>query len=565
MAIIYTYPTKAALANDDLVLISDSADGNKTKQVKASTFPGFAGTGMESLGGLDAAVQLFAPDTNVTITSAGVTHTLGWTGTLAYARGGTGLATLGTKYQRLQVNNSATGLEYVDPIVSEVVQNESGSTITKGTPVSISAWNVGVSLSEVIPSLANTASTMPCAGVLNEDIVDGSSGVMLLSGALEAFDTSAITGSPNEGDVVYVAPTGGFTGTKPTGNDLIQNIGVVTRNAGAGLGSIQIYTTGEVDDIPNVGAEGSIWLGDVNGASRKLVIGANNTVLTCNGTTASWGAVDLTSDVTGALPIANGGSGQTTRQAAIDSLTDAPSGAVGHVFTTDGTNATWETLAVDLTTDVSGILPVANGGTGAGTFSSGYFLTGNGTSAVVAQQYIDMASDITGITPIANGGTASASTTYCSLTANVSGILPIANGGTGLSIIGTKNQVLKSNGSGALYYSDLNSSFVNLTSAAAVAWDLTSGDNAYLAMTTGANALTINNATDGDTGTLILDGGVSTTFSLPNDTNIKSVIPGGTSWSASAHETKLSFVCRVSAGTTYFYWSIDESMQIYIP
>ena len=34
MAIIYTYPTKATPANDDLVLISDSADGNKTKQVK---------------------------------------------------------------------------------------------------------------------------------------------------------------------------------------------------------------------------------------------------------------------------------------------------------------------------------------------------------------------------------------------------------------------------------------------------------------------------------------------------------------------------------------------------
>ena len=565
MAIIYTYPTKATPASDDLVLISDSADGNKTKQVKMSNMPGASGVGITQLNGQTLATQSFANDANVTITSAAGTHTLGWTGTLAYTRGGTGLATLGTKYQRLQVNNSATGLEYVDPIVSEVVQNESGSTITKGTPVSISAWNVGVSLSEVIPSLANTASAMPCAGVLNEDIVDGSSGVMLLSGALEAFDTSAITGSPNEGDVVYVAPTGGFTGTKPTGNDLIQNIGVVTRNAGAGLGSIQIYTTGEVDDIPNVGAEGSIWLGDVNGASRKLVIGANNTVLTCNGTTASWGAVDLTSDVTGALPIANGGSGQTTRQAAIDSLTDAAGGTSGFYFTTDGTNATWETLAVNLTTDVSGVLPVANGGTGAATFSSGYFLTGNGTSAVAAQQYIDMTSDVTGITPIANGGTASASTTYCSLTANVSGILPIANGGTGLSIIGTKNQVLKSNGSGALYYSDLNSSFVNLTSAAAVAWDLTSGDNAYLAITTGANVLTINNATDGDTGTLILDGGASTTFSLPNDTNIKSIIAGGTSYTPSANEDKLSFVCRVSAGTTYFYWSIDANMQIYVP
>jgi hypothetical protein len=31
MAIIYTYPTKATLALADKVLISDSADGNKTK------------------------------------------------------------------------------------------------------------------------------------------------------------------------------------------------------------------------------------------------------------------------------------------------------------------------------------------------------------------------------------------------------------------------------------------------------------------------------------------------------------------------------------------------------
>ena len=39
MAIIYTYPTKATPANDDLILISDSADSNSTKQVKVSSLP----------------------------------------------------------------------------------------------------------------------------------------------------------------------------------------------------------------------------------------------------------------------------------------------------------------------------------------------------------------------------------------------------------------------------------------------------------------------------------------------------------------------------------------------
>ena len=39
MAIIYTYPVKVTPAANDLILISDSADSQKTKQVKVSTLP----------------------------------------------------------------------------------------------------------------------------------------------------------------------------------------------------------------------------------------------------------------------------------------------------------------------------------------------------------------------------------------------------------------------------------------------------------------------------------------------------------------------------------------------
>jgi hypothetical protein len=51
---------------------------------------GTPGGGITSLGTLTAATQTFANDTNVTITSATSTHTLGWTGTLAKSRGGAG-------------------------------------------------------------------------------------------------------------------------------------------------------------------------------------------------------------------------------------------------------------------------------------------------------------------------------------------------------------------------------------------------------------------------------------------------------------------------------------------
>src|SRR5689334_13309892 len=52
--------------------------------------PFITGSGISSLNGLAGTSQTFANDTNVTISSVGTTHTLGWTGQLALARGGTG-------------------------------------------------------------------------------------------------------------------------------------------------------------------------------------------------------------------------------------------------------------------------------------------------------------------------------------------------------------------------------------------------------------------------------------------------------------------------------------------
>ena len=67
--------------------------------------------------------------------------------------------------------------------------------------------------------------------------------------------------------------------------------------------------------------------------------------------------------LTGTLAIANGGTGQTTQQAAINALTGTQTN--NRVLRSDGTNATFSQVV--LTTDVTGTLPVANGGTGATT------------------------------------------------------------------------------------------------------------------------------------------------------------------------------------------------------
>lgn len=72
----------------------------------------------------------------------------------------------------------------------------------------------------------------------------------------------------------------------------------------------------------------------------------------------------------------------------------------------------------------------------------------NGSDFVqVASSVIDLTSEVTGILPIANGGTGTSSTTFTNLTTNVTGTLPVSNGGTGQTSY-TDGQLLIGNSSG---------------------------------------------------------------------------------------------------------------------
>jgi len=113
------------------------------------------------------------------------------------------------------------------------------------------------------------------------------------------------------------------------------------------------------------------------------------------------------SDGFGTLPIANGGTGATTAAGALTSLGAYPAsnpngytsntGTVTSVAGTGTVNGITLTGAshfsgsltlggtlsgVSLTTQVTGTLPVANGGTGATSLTANNVLLGNGTSAV---------------------------------------------------------------------------------------------------------------------------------------------------------------------------------------
>ncbi len=99
-------------------------------------------------------------------------------------------------------------------------------------------------------------------------------------------------------------------------------------------------------------------------ATDRLAIGSANTVLTTNGTDPAWstitnsmlaGSIDLTSKVTGALPLANGGTNATSAGAARTSL------GLGTIATQASNSVAITGGAVTGITDIT----VADGGTGA--------------------------------------------------------------------------------------------------------------------------------------------------------------------------------------------------------
>ena len=141
------------------------------------------------------------------------------------------------------------------------VRNTSGGTLTKGTPVH--ATGVTGDVADVIAADASSAAAMPATYVLNEDTLNNEQGLAIILGVIEGVDTSSFSA----GDKIYVASGGGFTNVKPTGTNLIQNLGVVTKS-NASTGSGVVYGAGRSNDVPNLPA-GKFFIGSATNTAES--------------------------------------------------------------------------------------------------------------------------------------------------------------------------------------------------------------------------------------------------------------------------------------------------------
>ena len=177
-------------------------------------------------------------------------------------------------------------------------RNETGGTVTAGTPVTIT----GISGTVPLVGLASTT-TAPAFGLVHEDANNNAECLVVVSGPLIGLDTSSYA----VGTVLYVDTVAGtLTDTAPSGEaNNIQNIGKVLRSH-ATEGSILVTGAGRANAVSNLDA-GQIFYGnDSNRAVPTLLTSIVDSAYVTDRVTLPSsvdfiGTVDVTTDSTGQL------------------------------------------------------------------------------------------------------------------------------------------------------------------------------------------------------------------------------------------------------------------------
>lgn len=308
------------------------------------------------------------------------------TGTLAIGNGGTGTATAPNAWGVIYANGSQVYTSLAPAVAGKVLRSNGINVAPSWEDVT------AVAFSGILPTVnggTGSDETPVLGGVAYGDGTkllwtnQGLSGQVLKSNG-----TSPPTWvTPTNGTVTQIIAGSGLLGGTITAS------GTISVNFGTSSSEVPRGNDDRFNPTPTAGS-GKIVYG--TGSAYAVTAAGTSGQLLHGGTTPSFGALNLATDsLSGQLPVGSGGTGlQSGTSGGIpyfsSSSAMASSGALAaneivlgggagtapatlgskgtstHVLHGNGSGApTW--AAVSLTADVSGILPVANGGTGAGT------------------------------------------------------------------------------------------------------------------------------------------------------------------------------------------------------
>lgn len=396
--------------------------------------------------------------------------------------------------------SAGTGISY----------NSSTGVVTNSAPDQTVALTAGTGIS--------TSGTYPNFTITNsapDQVVGLTAGTGISTSG--TYPNFTITNSAPDQTVALTAGTGISTsGTYPnftiTNSAPDQTVSLTGAGTTSVTGTYPNFTVTSNDQY--VGTVTSVGgTGTVNGITLTGTVTSSGS-LTLGGTLTG---VDLTSQVTGTLPIANGGTGQTTRQAAMDALAGAVT--AGFYLRGDGTDVVMSAIqAADVPTlnqnttgtasNVTGTVAVVNGGTGQTSYTDGQLLIGNSTGNTLAKSTLTAGSGISitngagSITIAASGGGGSGTVTSVAAGAGMDFTTITTSGSVAMGTPSTITNTTSNSASGTTHSHALTGELVETTSGSplyygARAWVNFNGTGT-VAIRVSANVSSITDNNTGD-------------------------------------------------------------------
>jgi hypothetical protein len=282
MAIIYTYPVKSGVAvSSDLIIISDSQDKNKTKQISVSQLPGGSASGVDSIiagqGGITLSPTSGVGNVTINIPEA---LTIGSAENNAFPKfkvtTGDSAATTLVDSDLIQQDRGISVLASNTPTPgnsgTEIVlaeEEKPGGSIVVGSTLTGSSLNGGDLTSTVITAI-NTAEA---TGLISYTLADA---VQLNQARVTISSGSALV------QLVTQRPTSGIENSGTITGTVGVTSGLTTSGSGTGATvSVVTNSSGSVDDLTIVGATtaNGYAVGDTITATSTFLTGANQSLI----------------------------------------------------------------------------------------------------------------------------------------------------------------------------------------------------------------------------------------------------------------------------------------------